>query len=453
MPGDDATGSFGLSDNEKSRLIHRMRRKSSREIHSSYREDFSSLEGDDIPDFSFKDLPGYQDLDIIWRAAGQAGIEYPFFLCHEGIARDTTRINGKTFLNFSTYDYLDLNGSQAVNQAAAQAMQKYGTSASASRLVAGERPVHRELETALANFYGVQDSIVFVSGHATNVWLLCQLFDHHDLVLHDSLIHNSVIMGARFSGAKRMSFAHNNLDHLEEILLHNRRGCKKAVIITEGLFSMDGDIPDLPRLLELKNRYKCLLMVDEAHSLGTLGPTGRGLAEHFGLASDNIDIIMGTLSKTLCACGGFIAGCKELVEYLKYSAPGFVFSVGISPPLAAASLAAINELLNKPYKVTRLQETGRFFLEYARYRGLDTGTSAGAAITPMIVGNSLLAGMISARLVQQCINVLPIVYPAVQENAARLRFFLSAAHNRDQVRQAVDAAAAELVRSREELEL
>lgn len=441
--------SFGISPDDKARLIKKMRERTTGHVPSDSRlsNGFSYNVQKDL--CTFKNIPGYKKLHIHRAVATQMGIMNPFFLCHEGLAKDTTIINGNTFLNFSTYDYLDLNGSDLVNEAAAKAIKNYGTSASASRLVAGERPVHLELEKALADFYGVDDCITFVSGHATNIWVLCQLFGKNDLILYDSLIHNSIVTGSQFSGAKRIAFPHNNYARLKEILHEHRKNHKRAVIITEGLFGMDGDIPDLPGLVDLKKKHGCFLMVDEAHSLGTLGLSGRGIAEHFNMSAGNIDIIMGTLSKTLCGCGGFIAGKNELIEYLKFTAPGFVYSVGMSPVLAAASLEALKQLQARPEQVKKLQNISSFFLSYAKSLNLDTGKSLGTAVIPIIVRNSLVAGILTTYLFQNNINVMPIIYPAVEENSARLRFFLSAAHSKKQVKQALDITAQEIIKARE----
>ena len=438
---------FGLSAEEKSKLISNMRLRAPMQEQSSEARLETHRELD-IPDHlcDFAQIPGYKKLHIHRAIASQAGIMTPYFLCHDGVAKDVTRIDGKEYLNFSTYDYLDINGCDRVNEAARKAMEKYGTSASASRLVSGERPPHRELEKAIADLFGVEDCIAFVSGHATNVWTIAQLFNRSDLVIYDALSHNSIIQGALISGAQRLSFPHNDYDALEKILRTHRGNYKRAVIIAEGLYSMDGDMPNLPRLVELKKRFKCFLMVDEAHAMGVLGKTGRGIAEHFDVPGTDVDIWMGTLSKTLCGCGGFIAGCKPLVEFLKFTSPGFVYSVGMSPPLAAASREALSIMLEEPDRVERLQARGRYFLQYAKEKGFDTGNSQGYSIVPLIVGNSLVAGLLSSSMYQRGINVLPIIYPVVEDSCARLRFFLSAAHKEEQIRQALDICAEELPR-------
>lgn len=377
--------------------------------------------------------PAYEKMLVPKAAADRLGLRNPFFIAHDGVAGAVTRIDGREYLNFSSYNYLGLCGHPAVNKAAREAIDRYGTSASASRLVAGERPIQRELEEALAELYGVEDCIIFVSGHATNVSTIATIFGPKDLVIHDSLIHNSVLEGIKLSGAARRSFPHNDTQALDAILTDIRGQFERVLIVVEGHYSMDGDIPDLPVLIDIKRRHGCFLMVDEAHALGVLGQTGRGSFEHFGIEPKGVDIWMGTLSKTLASCGGYIAGSRALVELLKYAAPGFVYSVGMAPPLAAASLAALKLMLKEPERVARLQENGQTFLKLAREAGLDTGTSQGFAIVPVIAGSSLKATKLSNVAYERGINVQPIVYPAVEEKAARLRFFLSSLHDARQI--------------------
>lgn len=395
-----------------------------------------------IPDAycRFDRFPGYEKLLVPQAAAKRLGLPNPFFRTHEGVAGATTQIEGRTFVNFSSYNYLGLAGHPRVNQAAKEAIDRYGTSASASRLVAGERPIQRELEQALAEFYEVEDCVVFVSGHATNVTTIGYLFGPRDLIVHDALIHNSVLEGARLSGATRRSFPHNDTAALEAILGEIRGQFERTLIVVEGLYSMDGDIPNLPALIDIKRRYKAFLMVDEAHSLGVLGATGRGLREHYGVAGTDVDIWMGTLSKALAGCGGYIAGERALVEHLKYAAPGFVYSVGMAPPLAAASLEALRVLQREPERVGRLRTRGRQFLEAMRSAGMNTGLAQGFAVVPLIAGSSLKVTKFSEQFFANGINVQPIIYPAVEEKAARLRFFLSALHTEKHVDFAVDLA-------------
>lgn len=391
---------------------------------------------------AFRELPGQRDMEMIREAAGALGLENPFFRPHEGIASATTRIGDREVVNYGSYNYLGLNGDPRVVAAAKAAMDRHGVSASASRMVSGERPVHAELEAAIAAHYGVEAAIAFVSGHATNVTVLGHLMGPRDLIVHDAAIHNSCAEGARLSGARRIAFAHNDWRAAERELAAARRGARRALIVIEGHYSMDGDIPDLPRFVDLARKHDAWLMVDEAHGLGVVGATGQGIHEHWGVAAQDVDIWMGTLSKTLSGCGGYIAGNADLIAWLKHSAPGFVYSVGMAPALAAASLESLRILRAEPDRVARLQANAALFLRLAKEAGLDTGTSAGLAIVPVIVGSSVGAARLSQALFEGGINVQPILFPAVPDSSARLRFFLSSEHTEAQIRATVAAVSA-----------
>ncbi len=392
----------------------------------------------------FQNLPGYRELKLQRSMASLLGLDNPYFRLHETAACATTIIGGRQFTNFSSYDYLGLNQHPEVRSAARAAIDGFGTSASASRLVAGERPGHQALERALAQHYGQEDCAVFVSGHATNVAVIAALLGPKDLIVHESLAHNSILAGATLSRAERRSFPHNDTASLDSLLTSARRQFERVLIVVEGLYSMDGDIPDLPKLVEIKQRHNAWLMVDDAHGLGVLGPRGFGLFDHFGCDPRDVDIWMGTLSKTLAACGGFIAGPTALVEYLKCLSGGFVYSVGLSPPLAAAASAALAILHRDPGRVEKLHSISRHFFESAKARGWNTGTSAGFAIIPIMAGNSVRAVALSQRLFERGINVQPIIHPAVPERAARLRFFLTSEHSAAQIDETMEAIAASM---------
>ena len=402
--------------------------------------------GGDIPEsfYRFALHPGYQQLRIMNDGAARLGVGNPFFKQHQAVAGPTTLIDGREYINYGSYNYLGLNGDPDIGEAAKAAIDRYGTTVSASRLVSGERPLHREFERALADLYGVDDAITFVSGHATNVTTIGYLFGPRDLVLHDALIHNSTLQGAQLSGAKRLSFPHNDWAALDQLLLQQRRNFDRVLIVLEGVYSMDGDFPDLPRFIEVKRRHKAFLMVDEAHSLGVMGPNGLGIREHFSLPGTDVDIWMGTLSKALAGCGGYIAGESALVEHLKFMAPGFLYSVGMPPPMAAASLAALQKMRREPARVRTLQERGAYFLACAKAAGVDTGLGTGLAVVPALTGGSVRAVRLSEALFQRGINVQPILYPAVAEKSARLRFFLTCAHTEAQIEQTITVLAEEL---------
>jgi 8-amino-7-oxononanoate synthase len=392
----------------------------------------------------FSSLPAYAALQKQRAVADLLEISNPFYRCHAARAGATTDIDGRCLANFASYDYLGLNGHRQVTAAAEAALERYGTSASASRMVAGERPVHRELERALASLYAADDAVVFVSGHATNVSTLATLLGPEDLIVYDTLVHNSVVVGAALSGAQRRSVPHNDLVALEAMLAETRTRYRHCLIVVEGVYSMDGDCPDLPALVAIKRRHQAWLMVDEAHALGVLGAKGHGLAEHWSIEPGAVDIWMGTLSKTLAGCGGYVAGSTALIELLKFQAPGFVYSVGLPPPIAAASLAALEIMAREPERVARLQSNGRFALERARQLGLDTGYGMGYGVLPLMIGDAIRAGMLTQRLFDRGINVLPILYPAVPMQSARLRLFLTAEHTHDKINEALLAVAEEL---------
>ncbi|MDR5757597.1 aminotransferase class I/II-fold pyridoxal phosphate-dependent enzyme [Caballeronia sp. LZ035] len=390
---------------------------------------------------SFEDMPASQQVRIMRQMATTLKVASPFFRVHEGSAGATTRIDGAEYINFANYNYLGMSGDAIVTEAAKAALDRYGTSASASRMVAGERPVQRELERALARFYDVEDCVAFVSGHATNVTVIGALFAQGDLIVHDALAHNSIVQGAQLSGAKRLSFPHNDWQALDALLTRVRGEYRRVLIAIEGLYSMDGDVPDLARFVEIKQRHAAFLMVDEAHSLGVLGAQGRGVREHCNVASGDVDIWMGTMSKTLAGCGGYIAGSTALTDMLRHLAPGFLYSVGLAPVLAAGSLAALDTMQAQPERIARLQTNGQRFLTRARAAGLDTGRSAGYSVVPVITGSSLKAAQWANALFDEGINVQPIFYPAVEEAAARLRFFICSTHTEAQIDRTVDAVA------------
>ena len=329
-------------------------------------------------------FPEVQELEQRLALAAAFGLKNPYFNVHERVTNDTSVIGGRTMINWSSYNYLGLSGDPDVSRAAQDAIERYGTSVSASRVASGEKPLHRELEVELARFLGTEDAIVMVSGHGVFVTTIGHLVGDGDLILHDSLAHDCIMGGAKLSGAKRRPFPHNDPDALEPMLAQLRPHYKRVLIAIEGVYSMDGDIANLPRFIELKKKYGALLLVDEAHSIGVLGETGRGAGEHFNVHRADVDLWMGTLSKSMASCGGYVAGSKALVQYLKYTAPGFIYSVGITPANAAAALEALRQAEAHPEKVRRLHEHSALFLKLAREQGIDTGTAGGSAVIPAI---------------------------------------------------------------------
>ena len=388
--------------------------------------------------------PAYRRLQQAFQDAAQNGLGNPFFATHDAVAGATTQIAGQQLVNFGSYNYLGMSGDPYVSERALGAIQQFGTSVSASRLVSGEIPLHRKLDDALARFQGAEAAVTFVSGHATNVTVIGHLLGPRDLVLHDAMAHNSIVQGCVLSGAERRTFAHNDPDACATLLQELRGKYRHVLIAIEGVYSMDGDIADLPKFVEIKRQFDAALLVDEAHSLGTIGTHGRGLTEHFDVEPSEVDLTIGTLSKSLGSCGGYVAGARDVVEYLKYTAPGFVFSVGMAPSNAAAAHASLELIEKQPQRVRQLQARAELFLDLANRAGLDTGTSRGTPIVPIIVGSAAGTLQLAERLLGRGINVAPILPPAVAERGSRLRFFLAADHTETQIRQTVQAVSEEL---------
>lgn len=426
----------GLSDEEKRTRVKQLLQKRALSADRTSRSPFAERAPAGI---RFEDLPGVAELARQKAALAAQDLPNPYFVPHDGVAGGHTTIAGRELINFSSYNYLGWSGDPRVNAAATAAIEHHGTSASASRIASGERPVHRKLEAALARHYGVEDCVVFVSGHATNVTVIGHLLDPGDLILHDELIHNSAVLGAQLSGARRLPFPHNDWAELNRLLATHRTAYQRVLIVLEGVYSMDGDVPDLPRFIEVKQRHGALLMVDEAHSLGVLGAHGRGLGEHFDVKPTDVDLWMGTLSKTLAGCGGFIAASHAVVEYLKYTAPGFLYSVGLAPPLAAAALCALQLTAEHPDRVQTLRERSDALRAGFRATGWNIGASAHSAVVPLITGDPGRTLRLAHALFEAGINVQPILPPAVDADQARLRFFLSSQHTPADIENTLDA--------------
>ena len=429
---------FGLSAQAKARLIEKLASAAAtRMAPAPPRRGAPGAVGGDAARLDVRGLESYREIRMIEEAADYLGIGDPFFRVHQGIAGAETVIGNRSYINFASYNYIGLNGDPRIAEAAKAAIDRYGTSVSASRPVSGERPIHRELETALARIHGAEDSITLVGGHSTNVTVIGHLLGRNDLIVHDALIHTSIVQGASLSGARRVPFRHLDPEAADKVLGETRTRHGHALLVIEGHYSMDGDVPDLAAFVAVARRHGAWLMVDEAHALGVLGRRGFGSADRAGIEPGDVDIWMGTLSKSLVSCGGYIAGRQDLIDYLKRTAPGFVFSVGMAPPVTAAALAAVEILECEPERVRRLNDRAALFLKLARDGGLDVGGSIGAAIVPIITGSSIAAARLSQALLGRGVNVQPILYPAVPERAARLRFFLTESHTEQQIRGAV----------------
>jgi 7-keto-8-aminopelargonate synthetase-like enzyme/acyl-CoA synthetase (AMP-forming)/AMP-acid ligase II/acyl carrier protein len=395
-------------------------------------------------DFRFELFPEYLQLKQSLDLLDASGLGNPYFSVHEGITSDRAVIGGRELINFCSYNYLGMSGNPDVSKAAKEAIDRYGTSTSASRLVSGEKTIHGELERAIAGFLGVEACLSMVGGHSTNETVIGHLLGPGDLILHDGLAHNSIVQGAILSGARRRPFRHNDWEAADRVLEQYRHEYRRVLIVIEGAYSMDGDYPNLPEFIRVKKRHKALMMIDEAHSMLVLGPTGRGIGELYNVDRRDVDIWMGTFSKAFGSCGGYIGGCKALIEYLKYTTPGFVFAASIPPSAAAAALTALRLVEAHPEWPARARSNAALFLALAREKGMNTGPSQDTAVVPVIIGNSMDCLRLSRAMFDRGVNVAPILHPAVEEKASRLRFFITTLHNEQQIRYTVQTMAEEL---------
>lgn len=377
-----------------------------------------------------------------FRLAGKSIIEkgHPYFKPVDQLEKKYA-VNPDGYVSLAHYDYLGLSRHPKVLSAIHEAVDTFGSGAGASRLVGGERSTHRHLERALADFLGVGDTLALISGYLTNLSLITHLLGPRDLVLIDELAHNSILMGAKGGNFDCISFAHNDLDDMAKKLAENREYYRHVLIVVEGLYSMDGDIPDLPKLLDIKEAHDAWLLVDEAHSYGVLGEHGRGLPEHFGVDPSRIELSVGTLSKSFASSGGFICGSEDIISWLRFTLPGFVYSVGLSPTTVAGAHAALDILKEEKDRVARLKQKSQLFLKAAREAGLNPGDAIGEAVVPLIFETPMQTMLVSQVLMENGIYAPPIVQVGVPKDQPRIRFFFSAEHKDKDILRAVDIVA------------
>ena len=347
-------------------------------------------------------------------------------------------VNGREMKMFASYSYLGLIGHPRISRAAKEAIDRFGTGTHGVRTLAGSLTLHRELEERIATFKGTDDAITFSSGYATNLTTVSTLVGRHDTVFCDKLNHASIVDGCLLSGAKFVRFRHNDMQDLEARLQEAPSGGVRLVV-ADAVFSMDGDIVHLPPLVDLCRRYHAWLMIDEAHSLGVLGETGRGIEEHFGMPGV-IDIKMGTLSKTIPSVGGYIAGEKDLITYLRHQSRAYIFSAALPPAQAAAALEAFRVIEDEPWRVQAVQRNAAHFIRSVRGHGLDTLRTE-TAIVPVLCGTDDRAFRMTSEAHKKDIFVLPVVSPAVPEGLARLRATVTAAHQPEEIEAASTAFA------------
>jgi 8-amino-7-oxononanoate synthase len=377
-----------------------------------------------------------------FRLAGKAYLESgdPFFAPTDTLRREA-EAKGQRFVSFANYDYLGLSTHPVIKSNAAAALDTFGVGALASRLVGGERSTHRNLEVALAKFVGTDAALTLVSGYLTNVTTISHILGSRDALFIDELSHNSILSGAKSAVAETIVFRHNDLDHLDFLLRERRENFRNVLIVAEGIYSMDGDVADLVRLVKIKEQRNAWLLIDEAHSIGVLGSEGRGLCEYAGVDPQQVDLIIGTLSKTLASCGGFVAGKAPVIDWLRYTLPGFVYSVGLSPVISAAAETALQLMQHETWRLRRLRENAELFMDLAHEAGLDTGPAIGRGVVPILFSDSLETLAASRLLLSHNYYVPPIIQIGVPKDQPRLRFFLSAMHTEAEIRGVIDLLA------------
>jgi len=348
-------------------------------------------------------------------------------------------VDGKKVLNFCSNNYLGLANHPRIVKATRKATKTYGVGPGAVRSIAGTMDLHIELEKRLAAFKGVEAAITFQSGFNANLATIPALVGKEDVIFSDRLNHASIIDGCRLSGAKIIAYEHNSPESLEEAIKENLSQYRRALVVSDGVFSMDGDIAPLPALYEVAKKYDILLMVDDAHGEGVLGKGGRGIVDHFGLHG-KVDIEVGTMSKAFGVMGGVVAGDKVIVEWLRQRGRPFLFSSAMTVPDTAACLAAVDLLEESTELVDKLWENGRYFKAEMQKLGFDTGVSE-TPITPVMLGEAPLAQEFSRELYKKGVFGMAIGYPTVPQGKARIRVMISAAHSKDDLDKGLKAFA------------
>ena len=344
-------------------------------------------------------------------------------------------VRGREMGMYASYSYLGLIGHPRINKAAKDAVDKYGTGTHGVRSLAGTLTLHTELEETISQFRGSEDTVTFSSGYVTNLTVISTLMGRHDYVFSDKLNHASIVDGCLMSGAKFVRFKHNDIAELEKKLVKAPNDAAKLVI-ADSVFSMDGDIIDLPAMVAACQKHGAWLMIDEAHSIGVLGETGTGIEEHFGLEG-SIDIKMGTLSKTIPSVGGYVSGKKDVIQYIRHASRAYIFSAAIPPAQAAASCEAFRVIKDEPERIDKLKQNTDQFIGGLKERGFNT-LHTETAIVPVICDTDELAFAMTGEAQSKDVFVLPVVSPAVPEGLSRLRATVTAAHETDDIEYAMD---------------
>ncbi|MDD5216673.1 MAG: pyridoxal phosphate-dependent aminotransferase family protein [Candidatus Omnitrophica bacterium] len=371
------------------------------------------------------------------RAGKESGI-YPYMQIADEIRDGYVTIDGHQLLQLSSYAYLDLLNHPKVRQAAQSALTEFGTGTQGARFLSGTTRIHTELEKTIAQFKKTDEAMVFPSGYVTNLGTISALAGRNDVVICDKLNHASIMDGCALSRAKFVRYEHNDMEDLEKVLAEAPKNCGKLIVV-DAVFSMEGDIVNLPEVIRLSRKYDAILMVDEAHATGVLGETGHGIEEHFGIDDrDAIGVRMGTLSKAISSLGGYIAGSSKLITYLKHTARSFIFSAALPPALVAAAKASFEVIAAEPERVKKLRDNTNYFIQGLAKRGFPTANLQ-TPIVPIIIGDDERALIMAKALKDEGVFVLPVLSPAVPSGSSRIRATITSGHSFDQLEFAITA--------------
>ena len=361
--------------------------------------------------------------------------QYFYLKSIDGASGAKVTIDGRKMTMFASYNYLGLITHPKIKKAAIDAIEKYGTGAAGVRLLAGTTKIHEKLEATIAKFKGAEDAVTYSSGYVTNLAAITTLCQRGDLVVIDKLDHASIIDGCMLSGATHRSYLHNDMENLERILVNSGKYTNKLIIV-DAVYSMDGDVANLPEISRLAKKYNSKVMVDEAHSIGVLGKTGHGIEEHFGLKGV-VDIHMGTLSKTIPSIGGYLAGDKDLITYLKHNSRPFIFSASLPPVAAATAIACLEVIEDEPERITNLQKNIKQFKDGLNSMGYNTMNST-TSIVPILIGEEEETLKLCKIVNDEGIFICPILFPAIPKGTNRLRAHVQATHTSEDIDKALD---------------
>lgn len=360
---------------------------------------------------------------------------YPYFRCIDSEQDTEVMMSGKKVLMFGSNSYLGLTNHPRIKEAAIEAVRKYGTGCAGSRFLNGTLDIHIQLENELAEFVGKDEALVYSTGFQVNLGVLSCLTGRRDTILCDELDHASIVDGRRLSFSTLRKFKHNDMEHLERELQRCEPDTIKLIVV-DGVFSMEGDVANLPEIVRLKEKYNASIFVDEAHGLGVLGREGRGTCDHFGLAKD-VDLIMGTFSKSLATIGGFVAGDKEVINYIRHNARSYIFSASNTPAATAAAIEALHIMQEEPERIQNLWDVTNYALKNFRELGFEIGATS-TPIIPIYIRDTEKTFMVTKMLWDEGVFINPVVPPACSPQDTLIRFSLMATHTKEQVDRALE---------------